>query len=392
MNHLLRKIFFWDAPAQGAFFGLLRNGGKMGKVHLGVAVLVAVVFSAFATELNLPLELDCSQPDAVQMLEQEIRERKYNDELSIHLWEGDVIPELPKHEFRTIRVGGNNNEEFIIDLSPLAGHTPEHLVLYYGTFSNLAALQTAKIKTLSASIGADLHSDDLSRGDWSSLQNLSLDSIRGDILDLRSAAKLESLMLYSDNAALAVRLSPQLRLKELTVSGAQLPLLRAIQTGALKDLSIIPGTGTADYAPLAEVNLPELTVLGCYATSRDLCRLSFMPKLKKLALQDFPLASLKHIRTQCPGLEQLEMTGIPEVTDWEELSNMPLKRLHVANCGGVRWSLPVSPPPGCEVTGLPPFIANPYKMWSAWGAATILFGLWTFFWQRRRPKGNGDAK
>ena len=22
MKHLLRKIFFWDAPAQGAFFGL----------------------------------------------------------------------------------------------------------------------------------------------------------------------------------------------------------------------------------------------------------------------------------------------------------------------------------------------------------------------------------
>ncbi|MBP5542912.1 MAG: hypothetical protein ILM98_02460, partial [Kiritimatiellae bacterium] len=349
-------------------------------------------FSAFGVELNLPLSLDCSKPDAVLKLEQEIRERKYNDELSIHLWEGDVIPELPKHEFRTIRVWGNNNEEFIIDLSPLAGHTPEHLVLFYGTFSNLAALQTAKIKTLSASIGTDLHADDLSRGDWSSLQNLLLDSIRGDILDLRSAAKLESLMLCSDNAALAVRLSPQLRLKELTVSGAQLPLLRAIQTGALKDLSIISGTGTDEYAPLAEVNLPELTVLGCYARSRDLCRLSFMPKLKKLALQDFPLASLKHIRTQCPGLEQLKMTRIPEVTDWEELSNMSLKRLHVAGCGGARWSLPVSPPPGCEVTGLPLFIENPYKMWSAWAAATILFGLWTFFWQRRRPKGNGDAK
>ncbi len=357
----------------------------MGKVQLGVAVLVAVVFSAFGVELNLPLSLDCSQLDAVLKLEQEIRERKYNDELWIYLQDGDVIPELPEHEFRMMTVWS----PALTDLTPLSEHTPERLTLY-GYFSNLAALETAKIETLSASYGSNLHADDLSRGDWSSLRDLTLDSIRGDVLDLRSAAKLEDLTLYGGNAALAFRLSPQLRLKELKVSGAHLSLLRAIHTGELKKLIII--SGTADYAPLAEVNLPELTVLGCYATSNAPCRLPFMPKLKELNLQDIPRVSLKHLRAQCPALEHLQMIRIPEVTDWEELSNMPLKRLHVAGCGGARWSLPVSPPPGCEVTGLPLFIENPYKMWSAWAAATFLFALWTFFWQRRRPKGKGDAK
>ena len=86
------------------------------------------------------------------------------------------------------------------------------------------------------------------------------------------------------------------------------------------------------------------------------------------------------------------MTGILQVTEWEELSKMPLKRLHVNRCGGAKWSLPVSPPAGCRVTGLPGFIENPYKMWSAWAAATLLFGLWTFFRRRRKSKSGGDAK
>ena len=358
----------------------------MGKVQLMfVAVLAAAVFSAFGTELGLPLSLDCSKPDAVRKLEREIRERKHNDNLSIYLRD-NVIPELPKHKFRWISISGHCSE--VIDLTPLAGHTPKSLSLSYGTFSNLSSLETAKIENLTASFGAVLYADDLSRGNWSALKNLTLLAIRGKVLDLRSAARLEDLGLYDGNSDLVIRFAPQMRLRKLVICGELLPLLRSIHTRKLEKLYVFPG-GTADYAPLAEAELPELISLNCYAPGRAPCRLPFMPKLKKLDLEKFPAVSLKHIRTQCPALEHLRLTGIPAVADWEELSKMPLRRLHVDTCGGAKWSLPVDPPPGCEVTGLPSFTENPYKMWSAWAVLTVLFGVWTFFRQkrmRRAPK------
>ena len=348
------------------------------------AALIVVLSAVSGAELNLPLSLDCSEPGALRKLEREIRGRKYTHTLSIHLHENEPIPELPKHDFRAISVIGHGDG--IIDLKPLAGHTPKYLSLYDGTFSNLAALETAKIERLSAFAGGVLRADDLSRGDWSSLKGLSLGSARGEVLDLRSAAKLEDLSFYGGNGAIDIRLSPQMRLKKLSFDGVHLPLLRSIHTGKLEKLFVFPSGRDVDYAPLAEVELPNLTSLNCYASSGASCRLPFMPKLKKLDLEKFPAVSLKHIRTQCPALEHLRLTRIPEVTDWEELSKMPLKRLHVANCGGAKWALPVSAPPGCRVTGLPDFTENPYKMWSAWAAATFLFGLWTFFRKRKRKK------
>ena len=355
------------------------------------AVLATVVSAAVGAEQNGPLWLDCSRPDALQKLEREIRERKHNDRLLIlHLWSSNVIPELPNHEFRAISVTGPGSDG-VFDLTPLVEHTPKFLGLSNGTFLNLAALRTAKIENLSASIDSVLHADDISRGDWSSLKNLTLHSVRGEVLDLQSAVKLEDLGFFGGNRNLVVRFAPQLRLKELSVSGTHLPLLRAIHTGELKSLFII-SSETADYAPLAEVELPELTYLGCHAASGAPCRLPFMPKLKKLELEDFPAVSLKHLRSQCPALEHLRMTNIPTVTEWEELSKMPLKRLHIARCGGVKYSLPVSTPAGCRVTGLPGFTENPYKMWSAWAASTLLFGAWTFCRRRRKPKSDGEAK
>ena len=351
-------------------------------------VLTVALSVAFGAELNLPLSLDCSEPDAIRKLEREIRGRKYNDVLSIYPHENDPIPELPKHDFRAISVIGHG--DWIIDLKPLAGHTPKHLSLYNGAFSNLASLETAKIETLSAFAGGVLQADDLSRGDWSSLKELSLGSVWGEILDLRSAAKLEKLSLYGGNGGIDVKLSPQVRLRELSFDGVHLSLLRSIHTGKLEKLFVFPSGGDVDYAPLSEVELPNLTSLNCYASSSAPCRLPFMPKLKKLDLEKFPGVSLKHIRTQCPALEHLRLTRIPEVTDWEVLSSMPLKRLHVSGCGGAKWSLPVSAPPGCRVTGLPGFTENPYKMWSAWAAVTLLFGLWTYF--RRRKRKDREAQ
>ena len=229
-----------------------------------------------------------------------------------------------------------------------------------------------------------LHADDLSRGDWSSLKDLSLGPVRGEVLDLRSAAGLEKLSLYGGNGGIDIRLSPQMRLKKLSFDGVHLSLLRSIHTGKLEKLFVFPSWESVDYAPLAEVELPNLVSLNCYASSGAPWRLPFMPKLKKLDLEKCPRVSLKHIRTQCPVLEHLRLTRIPEVTDWEELPSMPLKRLHVYNCGGAKWSLPVSAPSGCRVTGLPGFTENPYKMWSAWAVVTLLFGAWTYF---RRRKG-----
>ena len=43
MKHLLRKLFFWDAPAQGAFFGLLHNiinKARYGLILLALSVLL----------------------------------------------------------------------------------------------------------------------------------------------------------------------------------------------------------------------------------------------------------------------------------------------------------------------------------------------------------------
>ena len=363
----------------------------MRKVHLLTAAFAFALSAVFGAESYLPIELDCSRPDALRKLEREIRERKNNDRLSIHLWDSSVIPELPNHEFRAISVRGSAGSDRTIDLAPLAGHTPKHLTLNYGTFVNLAALRTAKIESLSASLGADLHADDLSRCDWSSLKDLTLYSIRGEVLDLRRAPKLESLSLYGGRAVVELRLSPQVRLKELSIDGIHLPLLRTIRTEKLEKL-FVWSSGAVDYAPLAEVELPELTTLNCYTWSKAPCRLPFMPKLKKLDLERFPAVSLKHIRTQCPALEHLRMTRIPTVTEWEELSKMPLKRLHAAGCGGAKWVLPVAAPAGCRVTGLPGFTENPYKMWSAWAAATLLFGLWTFFRQKQLRKQREAAK
>jgi|GEM_PF-2368755 len=347
-------------------------------------VLTVALSVAFGAEPNLPVSLDCSKPDAIRKLEREIRGRKYTHTLSIHLHENDPIPELPKHDFRAISVIGHGDG--IIDLKPLAGHTPKYLSLYDGIFFNLAALETAKIERLSAFAGGVLQADDLSRGDWSSLKGLSLGSVRGEVLDLRSAAKLEDLSFYGGNGGIDVKLSPQVRLRELSFDGVHLSLLRSIHIGKLEKLFVFPSGGDVDYAPLSEVELPNLTSLNCYASGTAPCRLPFMPKLKKLDLEKFPAVSLKHIRTQCPVLEHLRLTRIPEVTDWEELSSMPLKRLHVSGCGGAKWSLPVSAPSGCRVTGLPGFTENPYKMWSAWAVVTLLFGAWTFFRKRKRKK------
>ena len=142
-------------------------------------VLTVALSAASGAELNLPLSLDCSEPDAIRKLEREIRGRKFNDVLSIYPHENDPIPELPKHDFRAISVIGHGDG--IIDLKPLAGHTPKYLSLYDGTFANLAALETAKIESLSTFAGGVLQADDLSRGDWSSLKDLSLGSVRGEV-------------------------------------------------------------------------------------------------------------------------------------------------------------------------------------------------------------------
>ena len=43
MNPLLRKLYFWDAPEQGAFFGLLRNiinKARYGLILLALSVLL----------------------------------------------------------------------------------------------------------------------------------------------------------------------------------------------------------------------------------------------------------------------------------------------------------------------------------------------------------------
>ncbi len=314
-------------------------GKVLSKVHLVFAVLSLAVFSAFGTELPLPLQLDCSKPDAVRKLEREIRERKYNDALDIYNLQNNVIPELPKHEFRTISISNRNNSG-AVDLTPLAGHTPKFLSLFSGTFTNLASLETAKIENLSANFETVLYSDDLSRGDWSALRRLHLSGAKGKILDLKSAVGLESLEIHCGNTDIAIFLSPQVRLKTLWLSG-QSSLLQTIHTEP------------------------------------------FLPKLKTLTLADVSRISLKHIRTQCPALEELWLYRITQVTDWEELPSMPLKKLHVYDCGGAKWSLPVDPPSGCEVTGLPSFLDNPYKMWSTWAILTVLFGLWTLFWQKR---------
>jgi len=335
----------------------------MGKVQLMfAAVLTAAVFSAFGTELPLPLQLDCSRPDAVRKLERELRERKYNDALEIYNLQNNVIPELPKHDFRTISISNRNNRG-AVDLTVLAGHTPKFLSLFSGTFTNLASLETAKIENLSANFETVLYADDLSRGDWSALRRLHLSGVKGKILDLKSAVGLESLELDLGDTDIAIFLSPQVRLKTLWLNGRS-SLLQTIHTEELAELSIY-SPGTANH-----------------------CRLPSLPKLKILTLGDVPRISLKHIRTQCPALEELWLYRIKQVTDWEELPSMPLKKLHVFDCGGTEWSLSVEPPPGCEVTGLPTFLDNPYKMWTTWAILTILFGLWTLYWQKRMRRAS----
>jgi len=338
----------------------------MGKVQLVFAVLAAAVFSASGTELPLPLQLDCSQPDAVRKLEREIRERKYNDALEIYNLQNNVIPELPKYEFRTISISNRNNSG-AVDLTVLASHTPKFLSLFSGTFINLASLETAKIENLSANFETVLYADDLSRGDWSALRRLHLCGAKGKILDLKSAVGLESLELDLGNTDIAIFLSPQVRLKTLWLNGRS-SLLQTIHTEELAELSI--------YSP-------RMT---------DHHRLPFLPKLKTLTLGDVPRISLKHIRTQCPALEELWLYRITQVIDWEELPSMPLKKLHVYDCGGTKWSLPVEPPPGCEVTGLPSFLDNPYKMWTTWAILTVLFGLWTFFRQKRMRRASRNEE
>lgn len=39
MKHLLRKLFFWDEPAQGAFFGLLRNIINKAQCRFGMSII-----------------------------------------------------------------------------------------------------------------------------------------------------------------------------------------------------------------------------------------------------------------------------------------------------------------------------------------------------------------
>ena len=65
---------------------------------------------------------------------------------------------------------------------------------------------------------------------------------------------------------------------------------------------------------------------------------------------------------------------------------MALERLWVCDVPGVKYQLPVAAPEGCRVDGLPSFIENPYKMWSAWGVAVMALAAWTWWWQRKKQE------
>ena len=86
---------------------------------------------------------------------------------------------------------------------------------------------------------------------------------------MRSAAGLEKLSLYGGSGGIDIRLSPQVRLKELSFDGVHLPLLRSIHTGNLEKLFVFPSGRDVDYAPLAEVPT-DLIYSSAYTAGPDI--------------------------------------------------------------------------------------------------------------------------
>ena len=134
------------------------------------------------------------------------------------------------------------------------------------------------------------------------------------------------------------------------------------------------------YSILHRLDLPKLKTLELISKWKGKIQLPYLPELRTLSIDCWDGVSLAYLQQRCPNLQDLSISG--RVVDWDILPQMPLKKLHIGYVENVKYALPVAAPAGCEVTGLPPLIENPYKMWLAWAVIVSLFAAWVAIYQK----------
>ena len=287
-----------------------------------------------------------------------------------------AIPELPEHDFNNITINFSSTEKDI-SLAPLAKFKLRRLHLPDGRYRELYRIDRSRLEILS--FGSDTAVSEISGLEFPALTHLYL-YVSEEVLDLRKMPRLSSLSIQGNaDRELSILLAPGVKLKELDIGNVKVKNLPQLDLSELDELDF-----RADLNGVAELKLPKLRLL--YLRHHKMDSEVKLPELPELVALDVfanhAAISLKTVQRNCPKIGLLSL--FCKVTDWEVLPTLPLKKLHIGI--GMMYELPVNAPAGCVVTGLVPFIENPYKMWKLWAVIAGVFGFIVWCYRRRQKK------
>ena len=345
------------------------------KKLLFICCLLFVCGRAFADIEPWQFNVHLSEDGWREKLEADIK--KYPQVKLLWLYSvNSAIPELPEHDFNNIKMNFSSTEKDI-SLAPLAKFKLKHLHLSDAKFRDFYSIDRSRLESLS--FGSDTAVSEIAGLEFPALTNLYL-YVSEEVLDLRKMPRLSSLSVHGNaDRELIILLAPGTRLKELNIGNGKVKNLSQLDLSELDELDF-----RGDLNGVAELKLPKLRLLYLRHCEMDSeVKLPELPELEALGVfANHAAISLKTIQRNCPKIEHLSL--FCEVTDWEVLPTLPLKKLHIGI--GMMYELPVKAPAGCVVTGLVPFIQNPYKMWKLWAVITGVFGFIVWRYRRRQKK------
>ena len=307
---------------------------------------------------------------------EEIQKYPQIKELDLHLAQ-PVIPDLPDHAFREIFVFAPYYGEPVLSLKPLSKYKLQKLVLTSGRYVELAKLDRSDLAELD--FRSEISSGEFSGVDFPQLHKLYIENLTGDELDLSHAPRLEELRIFNSPPSLKIKLPAGVRLREIALGSNMLACLKNLDLAGVEKLKFYHSKSDT-YSILHRLDLPKLKTLELISEWKGKIQLPYLPELRTLSIYCWDGVSLAYLQQRCPNLQDLSISG--RVVDWDILPQMPLKKLHIGYVENVKYALPVAAPAGCEVTGLPPLIENPYKMWLAWAVIVSLFAAWVAIYQK----------
>lgn len=341
-------------------------------------VLFIVIFALSAlSAVERSIWIDCRNSNWQEQAKEEFRKKPECRSLELYLpGSGDV--ELPERDFTRISIDGWN-DGYTFQLAKLGKYKLTELKLNGGTVGGWNTLVQPELKVLKAdSVYVD--AAELAQAKLPELRKLVIYHIKGKVLDLRGMPKLEYLTFHSCDDGLQILLHPDCKLKYLRLPKKTSHLLPEL------DLSHLEHLVTHESWESNAVRLPKLKELTMLYWEKKMVELPPLPELEELLIYYGGEVSLANVKAQCPKLRELALWTVDNVYDWEALPQLKIKRLWVQDIPGVKYSLPVAAPEGCRVDGLPSFIENPYKMWSAWSVAVMALAAWTWWYQRKRQQ------